>query len=74
MRDIRDCIGIAIENQGFKKSEIARKIGLTPMQLTDVIKKRRKLEANEFLAICDVIRMGPQDIRSYAETQQEKPA
>lgn len=62
--DIRDGIEPIIEKFGMKKNKVAQKAGLTPQQLCDVINKRRKLEANEFLAICNALRTTPSEIMS----------
>ena len=60
--DARDGVRIAIQKSGFKKKFIAENSGLTEQQLCDIIKKRRKLEANEMLAVCTVIGITPNEL------------
>lgn len=64
--DVRDCIKPAIEKTGLKQSAIAERMGLTQQQLCDVINKRRKLEANEFINLCDVLGITPNNLLAYA--------
>lgn len=39
----------------MKQTAVAQKAGVTQQQFTDIINKRRRLEANEFISICDAI-------------------
>lgn len=66
MFDIRDCLRPAIKNAGMKHLAVAEKAGLTGQQLTDIIAKRRRLEANELINICQAIRTTPNDLLTYA--------
>ena len=47
MRDARDGVADVIKNRGFKQAVVASKSGLTEQQLSDIICKRRRLDANE---------------------------
>lgn len=62
MLDIRDVIQPAIEAKGYKQAVVAARCGMSDQQLTDVIKKRRRLEANEMIAICKAIDITPNDL------------
>lgn len=62
MIDIRDYLKIAIVKSGLKQSAIALKVNLTAQQLSDIVNKRRKLEANEFFNICQVINITPNEL------------
>ncbi len=62
MFDIRDCIKPAIEKSGMKQIAVAERSGLSQQQLCDVIAKRRRLDANELLAICRNIGISPNDM------------
>lgn len=55
MRDIRLAIKEEINRRGFQQASIAKMAGMTPQQLTDVVKLRRKLDANEMIALCGVM-------------------
>lgn len=66
MIDIRECIKPAIAQSGMKQIAVAQRAGLTQQQLTDIISKRRRLEANEFISICDAIQTSPNDVLACA--------
>lgn len=62
MVDARDGLAAAIAESGYYQKYIAAQVGLTEQQLTDIIKKRRKLDANEMFAICKVLGVTPNDL------------
>ena len=62
MVDVRDYIEPAIQKSGMKKKVVARKAGITDQQLSDIMAKRRRLDANEFVNICFAIHMNPNDV------------
>lgn len=62
--DIRDSLKEFIDANGYKKAAIAAAAGLSNAQLSDIFGKRRKLDANEFLLICDFMRATPCEIRN----------
>lgn len=49
----------------MKHIAVAQRVGLTGQQLTDIIAKRRKLEANELIGICQAINITPNDLLTY---------
>lgn len=55
MQDVREIIGALIRKRGYSQAIIARKAGMKPQQLCDVINMRRKLDANEMFALCDAM-------------------
>ncbi len=59
MRDARDGIAEEIKRRGYKQSAIAIKAGLTEQQLSDIVNKRRKLNANEMFSICKAMGITP---------------
>lgn len=63
--DIRDQIFSIIHDRAYKQATIAQRSGLTPDQLCAVLKHRRKLDANEFLAVCAALDMSPEDVARY---------
>lgn len=65
MPDVRDQINRIIQDRAHKQSAIAQRAGLTPDQLCAALKHRRKLDANEFLAVCEALDMGPADVAGY---------
>lgn len=60
--DIRDCLRETIKKKGITQSHIAKKIGLSDIDLSNRLLKKRKLEANEMLKICNAIDVDPFDI------------
>lgn len=64
MVDVRIAIREEVERRGFSQAAIARKAGLTPQQFSDVLNLRRKLDANEMLALCAAMEM---DVSALAE-------
>lgn len=65
MLDVRDNITRIIQDRAYKQSAIAQRAGLTPDQLCAALKHRRKLDANEFLAVCTALGMTPEDVAGY---------
>lgn len=63
MEDIRVRLGEEIKRMCFSHALLARKAGMTPQQLTDVLKLRRKLDANEMFALCDAMGIECSDLR-----------
>ena len=64
MIDARDGLAREIAARGLKQSYIAEKTGLTNQQLSDIIRKRRKLDANEMFDICSILGVTPNDLFS----------
>lgn len=60
--DVRDYIKPAIEKSGLKQFVVAERMGLTPQQLTDIIGKRRRFEANELVTFCQVVDIAPNEL------------
>lgn len=60
--DVRDLIALEIKSRGFKQSSIADMSGLTKQQLCDIIKKRRRLDANEMVSLCKAMGITPNDL------------
>ena len=57
--DARDGIKREIIRAGMKQVVVAQRANLTPMQLSDILNKRRRLDANELFDICAVIGVTP---------------
>lgn len=70
--DVRECLRPAIDKKGYKYRHVANEVGLTDQQLSDIMNRRRRLEANEFVKICEVIGTSPNEVLEYgAEAEQE---
>lgn len=57
MRDARDGIAYELRQRGFKQTAIAKMAGLTEQQLSDIINKRRKMDANEMFLLCEAMKI-----------------
>lgn len=67
VRDARDGIAAEIKKRGYKQAAIAKMVNLTEQQLCDILKKRRKLDANEMFRICEVIGVDPNYLFAVAQ-------
>lgn len=65
MKDVRDCLDPAIKKSGMKKNVIAERAGLTKQKLCDIIAKRRNLDSNEMMRICDAMGISPNELVGY---------
>ena len=68
--DIRDNLSAIIREKAFVQAEIARRSGLTPVKLGAVLAKKRKLDANELLRVCEVISITPDEVANYQNSQE----
>lgn len=66
MPDVRDQISRIINDKALKQSVIAQRAGLPPDKLCASLKHRRKLDANEFLAVCAALGMTPVEVVGYS--------
>ena len=64
-RDVRLNLKAVIRDKGYIQEVIAQKAGITPMKLSMVLNQKRKLDANEMIAICDAIEMTPTELAEY---------
>ena len=67
MRDVRDVLAETIKERFIKQTLLANKAGLTKQQLSDIIRKIRKLDANEMFALCVAMQMTPNDLFEKAQ-------
>lgn len=72
--DIRECLKPAIDKKGYKCGFVANEAGLTDQQLSDIMGKRRRLEANEFMEICRAIKMSPDEVMKCGNEADKKGA
>ena len=73
MLDVRDCIEPAIEKSGMKKIFVAEQAGLSQQQMSDIIGKRRRLDSNELMRICNVLHITPNEMLGLGVIHEEKP-
>lgn len=62
MLDARDGVKKAIRKSGLKQEAVARRVDLSPRQLSDIVSKRKKLDADMLFRICEAVGTTPNDI------------
>lgn len=72
MIDLRECIKPAINASGYKCMYVAQQVGMTDQQLSDVMNKRRGLEVNEMMKICEVLDISPNELMGYGVEADKK--
>lgn len=70
--DIRDNLKLVIREKCYIQAAIAKKAKLTPMKLSQILSKERKLEANELFDICEAIGMTPMELKDYQSVSPGK--
>ena len=65
--DIRDNLRAFIWDRGFSQTKIAKKSHMTDSQLSAVLTKRRKLDANELFDLCKAMEITPSELRDYKQ-------
>lgn len=70
MFDIREYLRLYIEEHGLIQAVIAAKAGLTASQFSSVLKKSRKLDANELFKICKALYITPDQLKRYGDAKQ----
>ena len=65
--DIRDNLRALIWDRGFSQTRIAEKSHMTDSQLSMVLTKRRKLDANELFDLCNAMEITPTELRDYKQ-------
>lgn len=63
--DVRKQIKLIIKDRALIQAEIARRSGIKPTTLSDVLMLKRKLNANEFMNICTVLNMTTEEVVNY---------
>lgn len=64
--ELNEKLARAVEESGIKQSFIADKIGLTESVLSSLLTGRRKVLAQEFFEICEVIHRKPEEVYRMA--------
>lgn len=63
--DIRNNVKTVIKERGFSQAAIAKKAGLSPCKLSQIVNLERKLEANEMFALCNAMGITPVELSEY---------
>lgn len=63
--DVRISLKNLIRDKGFRQASIARKAGMSPCKLSQVVNLERKLEANEMFALCEAMEITPVELAEY---------
>lgn len=65
LTDSRSALSYLIKGGAYNQAAIAKKAGLTPSQLSGILNKKRKMDADEMFALCDVLNVSPERLRSF---------
>ena len=60
---IGEAIAESIREKGMKQRFVAEKAGISPQQLSDICKGRRRIEALECFNVCDAIGIDVSELR-----------
>lgn len=63
MTKLNEIIRDKIDASGLKKVFVAEKVGISQDALTGIIKGRRKMRADEFIAFCEVLGIDMAEVR-----------
>ena len=63
--DIRDNLRQLINDKGLIQSVLAERASLTPAKHSSILRKTRKLDANELFDLCHVLEINPEDLARY---------
>ena len=69
--DVRKNLKAVIKDRGYIQAVIAKKAGMSPCKLSQVINLDRKLEANEMLALCEALNMSLTELVEYKPEVKE---
>jgi transcriptional regulator with XRE-family HTH domain len=72
--DSRSALNDLIKNGAYNQAAIAKKAGLTPSQLSGILNKRRKMDSDEMFALCDVLNITPERMRSNGKQGSDRQA
>ncbi len=70
--DVRKNLREIIRDKAFVQAGIARKAGMTPMQLGQALRGNRRLDTDEFLRVCAAVNMLPEDVIYYSALASEE--
>lgn len=62
MIDARDGVALVIKRVGHKQKAVAEQAGLTEFQLSAIMNKRRRLDANEMFRLCQALHVTPNEL------------
>lgn len=68
--DVRDLLRVALDDRGYNKSAVARKANIPLNKFSASLQKRRKLDANEFISICEATGLTVGELKKYVDTLQ----
>lgn len=71
MIDVRDGLKKIIAEQGLIQSVVAERAELTPMKLSSILNKKRKLDSNEMFKLCDVLKITPDELKRISRFQSD---
>lgn len=64
--DVRDGLKKALDDSGMKKCYVAKRANIDPAKLSDIVNKRRRLDANVLFDLCEALGKRPGEIYELA--------
>ena len=52
----------------LKKQVVAKRIGMTPQQFSDLLNGRRQLKQSDIIPICETLEISPNELYGYTQT------
>lgn len=65
--DILKTIKRIIVERDLKKKSIAREMGLTPQQFSNLLKGKKTIKPNDIVKICEVLEISPNELFEYKQ-------
>lgn len=69
--DVRVNLRAFIRDKGYIQAVLAKRAGMNPSKLSQVVNLERKLEANEMFALCEVMNVTPVELAEYKSKSTE---
>lgn len=63
--DVRVNLRNFIRDKGYIQAVLAKRAGMNPSKLSQVVNLERKLEANEMFALCEAMNVTPVELAEY---------
>lgn len=69
--DVRVNLKHFIRDKGYIQATLAKRAGMNPCKLSQIVNLERKLEANEMFALCEAMNVTPVELAEYESRPPE---
>lgn len=66
--DVIEIIQKTIFEKGLKKKHVAEAINLTPQQFSDLLARRRHLNQENIIPLCEALEISPNELYGYKKS------